>query len=160
MQARINREGEIVVVHLSGRVDVETAEPFREACLNQLLAHKVVFDFKQLSFVGSSGLLPFLETIEEFAGRNSNGFMFCGVGSEFRRVFSSTTLGAVQIFDNHSQAVQAFLNPQPIAVAQAVEVAPVQDEGAVQAQTSKMLAPSPVEAVPILDASARKNVAG
>ena len=168
MQARINRHGEIVVVYLSGRVDVETAEPFREACLNQLISHKVVFDFKQLSFVGSSGLLPFLETIQEFAGRNANGFKFCGVGSEFRRVFSSTALVEIQIFDTDIQAVQAFLNP-PIVVPKVVEAAPVQNHGATQApivggssmaNTSAAQMPSPVEAVPVVSGNQDTKVAG
>lgn len=114
MQARINRQGEVVVVHLSGRVDVETAEPFRKACLSQLVETKVVFDFKNLSFVGSSGILPFLETMQEFAGRNHNGFKFCGVSSEFRKVFASTPLHTIQIFDTHQQAIAAFVNP-PVA---------------------------------------------
>lgn len=111
MQARISRQGEVVVVHLSGRVDVETAEPFRDACLNQLVELKVVFDFQNLSFVGSSGILPFLETMQEFAGRNANGFKLCGVSSEFRKVFASTPLHVIQIFENHHQAIQAFLSP-------------------------------------------------
>jgi anti-anti-sigma factor len=170
MQARINRHGEIVVVYLSGRVDVETAEPFREACLNQLVSVKVVFDFKHLSFVGSSGLLPFLETIQEFAGRNANGFKFCGVGSEFRRVFSSTALSEVQIFDSDVQAVQAFLNP-PVVVPQAVEAVPVQPFGGANCSANLMnviagssrsaLSPSPVEAAPVIDcASQDTKVAG
>jgi len=170
MQARINRHGEIVVVYLSGRVDVETAEPFREACLNQLVSHKVVFDFKQLNFVGSSGLLPFLDTIQDFAGRNSNGFKFCGVGSEFRRVFSSTALCEIQIYESDAHAVQAFLNP-PIVVPQAVEAVPVQPSGASAVQTimSAITAPSvssgpmssPVEPAPVIGNSSQESkVAG
>jgi anti-anti-sigma factor len=125
MQARINRQGDVVVVHLSGRVDVETAEPFRHACLNHLVAEKVVFDFKSLSFVGSSGILPFLETMQEFAERNNNGFKLCGVGSEFKKVFASTALNTIQMFDTHHQAVQAFLTPAPTVVAMPVPTTPM-----------------------------------
>lgn len=117
MQARIARQGEIVIVHLSGRVDVETAEPFREACLKHLVRERVVFDFRHLSFVGSSGILPFLETMQDFAKGSSYGFKFSGVGSEFRKVFAATPLSVVEIFENEVLAVQAFLNPAPFPVA-------------------------------------------
>ena len=76
MQARISHQGEVMVIHLSGRVDVETAQPFREACLNQIKAKKVVFDFQNLSFVGSSGILPFLDTLQSFALSNHSAFTF------------------------------------------------------------------------------------
>jgi anti-anti-sigma factor len=111
MQARIARVGEIVVVHLNGRVDVETAEPFRRACNEFLLKEKVVFDFKDLGFVGSSGILPFLETMQAFAQKNANRFKFSGVGSEFKKVFAATSLNTVEIYDTHQQAVHAFVSP-------------------------------------------------
>lgn len=128
MQARIARQSDIVIVHLSGRVDVETAEPFRDACLKHLLKERVVFDFKHLSFVGSSGILPFLETMQEFATRNSHGFKFSGVGSEFRKVFAATPLNTVEIFDNDYLAAQAFLFPRQAQVV----VAPVPIQAASQ----------------------------
>lgn len=125
MQARIGREGEVIVVHLSGRLDVETAEPFREACLNHLNGKKVVFDFRGLSFVGSSGILPFLETMQEYANCNGQGFKFSGVGSEFRKVFAATPLNTVDIFESPDLAVKALLNPQSSTlVAVAVQAAP------------------------------------
>jgi anti-anti-sigma factor len=136
VQARVTYEGAIVIIQLIGRLDVETAEPFRAACLNQLHERKVVFDFHNLSFVGSSGILPFLETMQEFARANVTGFNFSGVGSEFRKVFAATPLNHVDIFDTHKQAVRALLDPQSrVAVAPlagesptAVVLAPVTEE--------------------------------
>jgi anti-anti-sigma factor len=136
VQARVTYEGEIVIIQLIGRLDVETAEPFRAACLNQLHERKVVFDFHHLSFVGSSGILPFLETMQEFARTNTTGFNFSGVGSEFRKVFAATPLNHVEIYDTHKQAIQALLNPQSrsttvpaaAAVTAAVVPAPVTEE--------------------------------
>ena len=129
MQARVAQHGEILIIQLSGRVDVETAEPFRNACLNHLKNKRVVFDFRSLSFVGSSGILPFLETMQEFANNNPGGMKFSGVSSEFKKVFAATPLNAIEIFDTDSQALHAFLNPQPIVVAMnpltAAQAAPI-----------------------------------
>jgi anti-anti-sigma factor len=120
MQAQIEREGDIVIVHLSGRVDVETAEIFRTACLSRLRGSKVIFDFSSLSFVGSSGILPFLETMKAFADSNPYRFKLSGLGSEFRKVFAATPLQTIEIYDNNKQAVSAYLNPPPMVAAQAV----------------------------------------
>lgn len=122
MQAKISHHGEIVVVRLSGRVDVETAEPFRKACLDHLIEKKVVFDFKELSFVGSSGILPFLETMQTFETRNANGFKFSSVGSEFKKIFAATSLQTIEIFETHLLAIQAFINPPIAAVHPAPQV--------------------------------------
>ena len=129
MQARIVeetcRDGGVIVVQLSGRVDVETAEPFRKVCLNRLRGARVVFDFSQLSFVGSSGILPFLETLQSFAESNSHRFKLSGVGSEFRRVFAATPLQTIEIYETSQQAIGAYLNPSAAAAA-AVIPAPIQ----------------------------------
>lgn len=127
MLARIAREGEVVVIHLSGRVDVETAEPFRRACLDHLLKEKVVFDLSHLSFVGSSGLLPFMETLQKFSRENPNGFKFSGVGSEFRKLFAATALASAEIYENCSHAVVAYADGSGIArvTVAAVEAVPV-----------------------------------
>lgn len=111
MQARIEREGEIVVVHLSGRIDIETSDPFREACLSHLKETKVIFDFTNLSFVGSTGLMPFIGTIQDFSNSNSKGVKLSGLGSEFRKLFSSFPLGELEIFDTHSQAINSYVHP-------------------------------------------------
>jgi anti-anti-sigma factor len=108
VQARIGYEGDIVLISLIGRLDVETAQPFRTACLNQLHRRKVVFDFGELSFVGSSGILPFLETMQEFAQVNTVGFSFCRVSSEFKKVFSTTSLSQVGIFDTPTEAIESL----------------------------------------------------
>jgi len=128
MQARINQEGEVMVIHLSGRLDVETAEPFRDACLSHLNGKKVVFDFKSLNFVGSSGIIPFLEAMQVYASTNTGIFRFSGVGTEFRRVFAATPLHTVEIFETHVQAVDALLRPViPDATTLVVQPVPLTD---------------------------------
>src|SRR5690606_17462957 len=102
---------DVIVVRLSGRLDVEATEPFRRACANYLAGKRVVFDFHSLSFVGSSGILPFLKIMQEFAARNAGAFKFSGVGSEFRKLLAATSLGVVEIFETSSEAVAALIRP-------------------------------------------------
>jgi anti-anti-sigma factor len=111
MQAMMYRDGEVVVVQLNGRLDVESSEPFRQACLGYLVDKKVVFNFQGLGFVGSSGILPFLETMQKLAQTTEAGFKFCNVGSEFRKVLAASPLGAIEIYDDEVQARTAFHDP-------------------------------------------------
>lgn len=108
MQAKVTTQGDWVIVHLIGRLDVETAGPFRQVCLSQLTDKKVIFNFRNLSFVGSSGILPFLETMQDFMRINRQGMRFCGVGSEFRKVLAATSLNAVEVFENEIVAASTF----------------------------------------------------
>jgi|GEM_PF-4050219 anti-anti-sigma factor len=111
MQARLKTQNGIAVVALSGRVDVETALPFRAACLREFKGKRLVFDFSALNFVGSQGLLPFLETFQEFYESAPGSFKFSGVSVEFRQLFSATPLYQVEIYESVDVAVMAFFVP-------------------------------------------------
>lgn len=127
MQARVKMQNEICVIYLGGRVDVETAEPFRAACLRELKGKRIVFDFTDLHFVGSQGLLPFLETLQSFHDLAPGSFKFSGVGVEFRKLFSATPLGVVETYETSDQAVMAFYIPvvAPVVPASAIQPAPL-----------------------------------
>ena len=116
MKAEISTEGDIRVVHLRGHLDFETAEPFRRAYLERLSNEKVVFNFQDLSFVGSSGITMFFELLREFAERNQVKPKFCGLGSEFRKIFAASALSNLEIYDSPVSAVTSFTSPtvQPL----------------------------------------------
>lgn len=109
MQARVSNEGEVVVVHLLGRIDMESADGFRKVCLEKFTQSRVVFNFQSLSFVGSSGIIPFLETMQAFKSANTRGFKFSNVGTEFRRLFAATPLHDILIFENFQLASRSFV---------------------------------------------------
>jgi anti-anti-sigma factor len=132
VQARLKTQDDVVIVYLSGRVDVETAEPFRAACLREFKGKRIVFDFSGLSFVGSQGILPFLETLQAFQERAPGTFNFSGVGTEFRKVFAATPLTSVSIYESVETAILVHTSPelfQPAAAMtptiSAVEAAPI-----------------------------------
>jgi anti-anti-sigma factor len=136
MQAKITRDGECYVVHLIGRLDIETAQPFRKTCLEQLVGRKVVFDFNQLSFVGSTGILPFLEIMQDFARTNRNALNFCNVGSEFRRILSATSLSEIEVFDTQALAAVALSRAPQTQLPSANGVVAVPTNDAVAALTN------------------------
>jgi anti-anti-sigma factor len=121
MEARMIQEGEVIVVHLSGRIDVETSEIFREVLLKRLRNRPVVFDFRSLSFVGSAGIIPFMDTIQKFNEVAPGQLKFSSVGIEFRRVFSATPLNNIAIYDSAAMAVESYRNPQAAMAAPLVQ---------------------------------------
>ena len=112
MEACFELRGEVMVVELKGKLDFETTEPFRKTCLGRLLGEKVVFDFRHLTFVGSLGLREFVDTLYHMRQKSLPGVRFCGVSSEFRRLFEASGMSALDFYDNKDKAVQSFV-PQP-----------------------------------------------
>lgn len=108
MEARFGMHGSVVVVELKGRLDFETAEPFRKTCLERLAREKVVFDLRDLNFVGSLGLKDFVDTLDFMKKRSEAGVRFCGVSSEFRRLFEASGLLSHEIYDSREKAIQSF----------------------------------------------------
>jgi anti-sigma B factor antagonist len=113
MQAKIRKDGDVTVVELRGRLDFETAEPFRETCQDVLANSKVVFNLSELSFVGSSGIGAFVNTLREFSRGAPVAPKFCHVKSEFRKVFKATDDEAFQIFDDENSAIGSFNGKPP-----------------------------------------------
>jgi anti-anti-sigma regulatory factor len=120
-----------------GRIDVETTGPFRRTCLTQLQGKRVVFDMSALNFVGSSGLIPFFETLNDFAKRNDKGLRFSGMSLEFKRLIQATPLGQFPIFESIHEAVHRYDQP-PVAVEvaavspAAAEAAPLEGQAAAE----------------------------
>jgi anti-anti-sigma factor len=108
MEAHFEVRGEVMVVELKGRLDFETTEPFRKTCWEHLLGAKVVFDLKNLNFVGSLGLTDFVDTLDHMAKESRLGIKFSGVGSEFRRLFEASGISRLEIYENQDKAIQSF----------------------------------------------------
>ena len=111
MEANFEMRGEVLVVELKGRLDFETSEPFRRTCLEKLLREKVVFDLKALNFVGSLGLKDFVDTMDHMSQQSQPGVRFCGVSSEFRRLFEASGLAGLTIYESRDKALESFRAP-------------------------------------------------
>lgn len=116
MEAWIERAGDVVVVHLKGRVDYESTEPFRQHCARHLAGEKVIFNLELLNFVGSIGITDFVATIATLAATNTHGIKFACVGNEFRRIFEASDIKILEIYESTGRAIQSY---------QGFEVAPL-----------------------------------
>src|SRR5271170_6044740 len=113
MQAKIRKDGDITVVELKGRLDFETAEPFRETCADVLANSKVVFNLGDLSFVGSSGIGAFVNTLRDFSKNCPVAPRFCEVKSEFQKVFKATDESAFRVYEDERAALVSFTEEPP-----------------------------------------------
>lgn len=112
MEAKFEEVGEsMMVVHLVGRIDLETIEPFVN-CLDHLKNYEVIFNMRDLSFVGSNGITTFVDSMRDLAKKTTKAIKFCGVSSEFRRIFNVTLAQEVEILEDIYRAQLAFRPPQ------------------------------------------------
>ncbi len=108
MDAKVeDREG-IFVVSLSGQMDFESADSLKAQCLRNLNQKSVIFNLRDLSFVGSSGITPFLELLQELSRSLGPKFKICSVGTEFMRLFESESSGGIEIYRDVNDAHRAF----------------------------------------------------
>lgn len=109
MQTAILESGDVKVVKLSGRLDVQFAAPFRKACMDRLAREKVVFELHELSFVGSSGIQSFFQTLEELHRLCPQGVRVVGLGVDFRRIIDLYPgMMSVPVLENLPAALGSF----------------------------------------------------
>lgn len=111
MEAKIQKDGDVLVIYLKGQLDYETATPFRLTCLDHLVKEKVVFNMADLSFVGSKGITDFTETMVALSQQTRQAVRFCRVSTEFRRILEASNLKDLQIFDDEYSAKLSFYRP-------------------------------------------------
>lgn len=122
MEAKLVQMGEVLVVNINGRLDIDKAHPFREACFKNLLDKKVVFNLQQLNFVGSTGIKSFFQLLKEVHTKNKFGVRIVGMAPDFLRVWvveqEKETPGAVGLFDSTHMALQSFIEAPQLPEAQ------------------------------------------
>jgi anti-anti-sigma factor len=110
MEAKLVQVGEVVVVHINGRLDIDKTSPFKEACFKNLLDKKVVFNLQQLSFVGSTGIQNFFQAIREIHAKNKYGVRIAGMTADFHRLWAVAQT-ELTIYENTRIALQSFFEP-------------------------------------------------
>ncbi len=102
MKTEIDEQEDSIVISMQGRLDYETCIPLREN-LSKIKTKsnasqspkKIIFNFKNLDFVGSSAIASFIQTLKEFNLSLSHRPVYHNVKSEFRkmiRVFDTDDL--------------------------------------------------------------------
>jgi len=122
LEARVQVVKDIYSVELVGRIGFDMIDAFRKVCLEKWIRHKVIFDLQKLSFVGSHGIADFVSALEELSKNEETKIKFCGVGSEFKKIFLASEIQNLEFYDGVDRAVQSFQEvPQIIIESSPVE---------------------------------------
>lgn len=108
MQAQVDSIGEVKVVRLIGKIDMETQKNFRDLCFKKLHASKVVFCLADLKFVGSTGIQTFFRTLSDLNTENPNRIKIAGVKMDFLRVLRYSSPSLLDIHESIEGAIQSY----------------------------------------------------
>ena len=117
MKTQFKRNGDTLVVSIDGKIDYETQVPFKDEL--QKLAKpvrntdstptKVIFNLKNLEFVGSSGISNLVQTLKDFNTRAEVKPRYCHVKSEFQKIIKAfDEEQGFEIFDTEERARSSF----------------------------------------------------
>ena len=111
MQTQIIQNGEITIVTVSGRLDIDKAPLFKQACLTQLKGRKVIFSLQNFSFVGSTGISQFFQTLQEVNQLNQKSCRIVGLNADFRRITDYTRMNELEVHESVESASLSFRTP-------------------------------------------------
>ncbi len=108
MEIKLLLDGEIAVVSLSGRIEIEKTQSFKKACQQNFKDKKIVFCMKNLSFVGSSGIQSFFGVLNDLNASKTMTAKIAGLNPDFQRLFSFTECSSLEVHDSVENAMQSF----------------------------------------------------
>lgn len=110
MEAKLQVHGDVTVVRLSGKIDIENSQNFTEICRRTFRRKKVVFCLNGLQFVGSSGIQTFFRALGELHTGSPHGIRLASVNADFQRMLRYTSEEApLPIHENVETAVHSYL---------------------------------------------------
>ena len=117
MEAKVEFRSDVFVVNLSGQMDFESADALKAQCLKNFTEKNVIFNLRQLNFVGSSGITPFLQLLSEMQRTLGTRFKICSVSTEFMRLFDVGNVEGIEIYSNVDDAEKSFSSSEVQALA-------------------------------------------
>lgn len=117
MEAQVENRDGIYVINLRGKMNFESADSLKNTCLEKFVNQEVIFNLRDLSFVGSSGITPFLELLSELSRKSGSKFKICSVGNEFLRLFEVGSVDGIEIYRDVQDAFRAFSTSDVQAIA-------------------------------------------
>ena len=106
---------DIIIIYLKDFLDFETSIIFEKDYLSTLSAQKIVFDFTKLQFVGSCGLVAFVQTLNKFCQYHQPRPRLTSVSTEFVKLMSINGFGPEDFYDSIDSAIRSYhysINPQ------------------------------------------------
>lgn len=88
MKTQITESKHFIIVSCNGLVSHETQGTLKDglrALQSQETSKEIIFDFKDLEFVGSTGITQFIQTLKDFNSQSKVKTRYCNVGPEFKK---------------------------------------------------------------------------
>lgn len=111
MIAQLSVRGEVTVITLSGRVNIEKAAHLKNICDAQIKARKLIFCLERLSFVGSSGIQNLFQMMQEMKSERGIDVKVAGLNPDFQRLWQHGAKISVEMHGTLEQAVASFRVP-------------------------------------------------
>lgn len=108
MEIKLVLDGDISIVALSGRIEIEKNQFFKKACLQKFSDKKVVFCMKNLNFVGSSGIQNFFSVLNDLNTTNKLNVKIAGLAPDFKRLFNFSECSSLEVHESIEGALQSF----------------------------------------------------
>ena len=116
MQAQLKTQGEISIVFITGALDIEKTQPFRQVCEKHLTGKKVIFNLDAANFVGSTGIQSFIEALRIVGESTSYGTRLVGLKPEFKRIFANLQIQGLEIHETEKEAIVSFTTPRTVVL--------------------------------------------
>jgi anti-anti-sigma factor len=96
MKTHIKKSGNTVIVEVHGRIDYESQAPLKDSLArlvrqtqSDAVPKQIIFDLKQLEFVGSSGISTFIQALKDVNSQAAVKPLYCNVKSEFQKIIKA-----------------------------------------------------------------------
>ena len=110
MKAKFRKKEDIYFFDFEGDLDFQTVDKLRFFWSQKALRQKkIVFNLKDLSFVGSQGVNVFSETVE--VANRDNYLKICCASPEFSKFFDSRGMRCL-LFESEGEAISSFFNSE------------------------------------------------
>lgn len=107
---KVEKIGDVVVVRLEGRIDVQAALEL-EKQINDILndnVNKIVFDFEKVQHLSSSGIRVLISSLRRTTA-NKGGVKLSNVDQSIRKILKLVELDSLfMYYDSVDEAVKAF----------------------------------------------------
>lgn len=108
MEVKLLLDGDITIVSLSGRIDIEKTQSFKTACLQNFADKKVVFCMKGLNFVGSTGIQSFFGILNELNTAKKMDVKVASLNPDFQRLLSFSACSNLEVHESIENAMLSW----------------------------------------------------
>lgn len=109
MSSTMLKKGNVTVVRFQGEINYESVQPVLEEAqklAKEKKGHKILFNFNDARFVGSSNLTRLLQSMRSIRKTKSIQTSYCCVNSEFLRMLKAYQgKDPVDVFESEEAAI-------------------------------------------------------